>query len=414
MASQGFPARDSLLSIRAGDIAVVVYLLSTIVATDGSLLAQSSRILLVFIAGLEFIVRPRVPFQLVIWQFAFVGYVVASVFWAFSEEHAATMAQTVAVNGLCVVALASLLFRDPARLRLAVVCIMFAPTLLMLRVAIADGLSIFFTVRGTDVANANFVGQSAAYAFGLAYLCWSQWTLVPRSLAALLLISNVSVVLLSGSRKALLMVVLVILLFTVLHNAKTGMPRSMRIGGLGLVCFAAYLALINIPMLYSFVGQRLETMVNGVLGRSGEVDASTETRVGLIERGLDWFQAAPWFGHGGENFRALMEAYFPTQTAYHAHNNFIEVLVSYGIGGFILFYWIYVAIVVSGLKHINSLQPLQVMLLSLVLTQLVIEYGQTTYYSRFYVAFIAVSWVALCSWTLQDEDALTEARRVRR
>jgi putative inorganic carbon (hco3(-)) transporter len=63
-------------------------------------------------------------------------------------------------------------------------------------------------------------------------------------------------------------------------------------------------------------------------------------RPGLARAGLRLFQRAPWFGHGAGSFRAL----FPSVRSLdisskfydHAHNDFVQLLVEYGIVGALL------------------------------------------------------------------------------
>lgn len=99
-----------------------------------------------------------------------------------------------------------------------------------------------------------------------------------------------------------------------------------------------------------------------------------------------------------------MEAYYPGQTAFYAHNNFVEILVNFGIVGFLLFYWLYAVIILVGLRKMSSMVPTQAMLLALLVTLLLMEYGQVDYYNRFFMAFVAIAWVAVCTRTLDAEN----------
>ena len=394
-------ARNGFLAIKSGDIAVAVYVLGAVAFSDGSLLAQASRVVLVALAAIELSVKPFRISLVLLWQALFVCYVMWSASWAFSVERAESQGVTVLVNGVCVALLAYLLIGEPARLRLVIVCMTVAPVILLLRVGVAEGLFVFLETRTTEDAQANFVGMAAAVGFGLGYVCASQRIIMSRWVALLFLSCDLLAVLLSASRKAVLMVALIVLLFTILDQRARGASRWVRVGGAGLVTLAGYWLIMNVQALYLLVGYRIEGLVEGLFGNSAEADASTRTRLTLINDGMSWFQDSPWFGHGADNFRALMATYHPDWMAYYAHNNFVEILVNLGLVGLVLFYWLYVVVIFTGLKRRSSGHPVQAIFLSIIIGLLLTEYGHVDYYSRFFMALVGVCWVAVCTSTVQ-------------
>lgn len=155
-----------------------------------------------------------------------------------------------------------------------------------------------------------------------------------------------------------------------------------------------YFAVMNIPFLYDMVGYRLELMISGLLG-GGAVDASTSTRMGLVEHGINFFLSSPWIGHGGANFAALNAFYYRANAGCYAHNNFIEILADYGVIGFILYYWIYIFMIAKTIKRLKTTSNLQLMVFSLLVTLLIMEYGFVSYYDRFFQAFLAFAFCVL-------------------
>lgn len=162
-----------------------------------------------------------------------------------------------------------------------------------------------------------------------------------------------------------------------------------------LVVLAGYFLIVSVPFLYNMVGYRMESMIAGFLGGEGS-DASTSTRMRLVEHGVAFFQMSPVIGHGGANFSALDAAYYNAGSGYYAHNNFIEILTDYGVVGFCLYYWMYVLLIVFTVTRIRKASSFQLMVLALLITLLVMEYGFVSYYDRFFQAFIAFAFCVLC------------------
>lgn len=394
-----------ILSVRVADIAIIVFLISSITFDDGSIPVQIARAILVFIAALEAISKRPSGGVIIIWQLLFVTYVGLSVGWAVSESSARAMAVTVLINGICVAAVAFLLHGDAARTRLSLLCFMIAPAFLMTRVSAEHGILVFFDTRSTDTTSANIVGMAAAFGFCLAFVGLTQRIITKRWIALTFLGVNLAVTLLSASRKAILVVGIVLVIYSFIKVRKQSGKGLISVFLTAGLTYAGYWLIMNVSSLYNLVGNRIETMLNGISG-DGEVDDSTATRLNLVEYGLEWFRDQPWLGYGGDNFRTMMAIDHPREAAYYAHNNFIEVIVNYGIFGIVLFYWVYVLIIVTGLRKLSKLLPIQAIVLSMMVGLLISEYGFVDYFSRIFMSFVAVAWVVVCTDTVKNERML--------
>ena len=95
--------------------------------------------------------------------------------------------------------------------------------------------------------------------------------------------------------------------------------------------------LLNVPLLYDIIGERIETMVTA-LGSSNnlERDSSIEHRTAMKEQAIILWKSAPIFGHGVNSFWFLSPITAGRATS---HCGFTEILCSFGLIGFILFYW---------------------------------------------------------------------------
>ena len=133
---------------------------------------------------------------------------------------------------------------------------------------------------------------------------------------------------------------------------------------------------MNVPWLYTIAGSRFETMLNAVLGKTVE-EGSLMSRLHYIHLGWEYFLQRPWTGYGLDCFRYLRYAY---ET--YSHNNYIELLFSGGIIGFVLYYMpnliMYKGIISLSRKAINVFKVGFV----IFLVQQATEYASVTYFER--------------------------------
>ena len=397
--------RDSLSVSRAGehpflgdmriaDLSLVVYMVCVTAFSSGSLPVQAARVFLVCGAFTELKREKYIPTKFELWQLLFVAFVAASSLWAFDEGSAKEIASTVLINAICMICLVYILRCDFRRIPLLLVCMAVAPILLMFNVALADGLMAFSVSRSTENFSANTVGMTAAFGVCLAGFCLFERKILSRSVSFSIMAIDLAIVVLSASRKAILMVLLAVSVYIILKSRGNGMKVLARLMIAVLIVLVGYFLVMNVPFLYNMVGYRIESMIVGFLGGEGS-DASTSTRMGLIEHGMEFFQMSPIIGHGGANFSALDAAYFHANAGYYAHNNFVEMLTDYGVVGFCLYYWMYAMLIVATVRRIKKASSLQITVLALLIVLLVMEYGFVSYYDRFFQVFIAFAFCVL-------------------
>lgn len=391
-------------NMRIADLTLVVYMVCVTAFSSGSLPVQAARVFLVCGAITELKREKYIPTKFELWQLLFVAFVAASSLWAFDEGNAKGIASTVLINAACMICLVYILRCNPRRIPLLLVCMAVAPIFLMFNVISTDGLMAFSESRGTENFSANTVGMTAAFGVCLAGFCYFEKEVLPRSISFCIAAIDLAIVVLSASRKAILMVILAVSVYILLKSRGNGMKALARLMIALLLVLAGYYLIMNVPFLYDMVGYRIESMIVGFLGGEGS-DASTSTRMGLIEHGMEFFQMSPIIGHGGANFSALDAVYFRANAGYYAHNNFVEILTDYGAVGFILYYWMYVLLISTSLRRIRRASSLQIMVLALLVTLLVMEYGFVSYYDRFFQVFIAFAFCVLiaCPISLAKE-----------
>jgi len=94
----------------------------------------------------------------------------------------------------------------------------------------------------------------------------------------------------------------------------------------------SYLVIMKIDFFYNIIGSRIENLY--ILMEKGNVkDGSMDAREQMKEIGLYYFKKKPLTGYGLDSYR-----YLPKTWETYSHNNNVELLVSGGIYGLIIYY----------------------------------------------------------------------------
>lgn len=188
---------------------------------------------------------------------------------------------------------------------------------------------------------------------------------------------------LMGTKKGIIIFLFGVSLILILStkNLKVIVFRLLTIG---LIILMVYYAIINIPLLYSSIGYRVEAMLGFLQGESG--DASTRARFAFIQNAWDVFLEHPVLGVGQDGFRYI-NAFQHT----YSHNNYLELLSNLGLIGALVYY----AMPLSILKNALNSARKNVLPIVLCATVLVSDFGLVSYSSESVYLFIALSYSIL-------------------
>jgi O-antigen ligase len=140
------------------------------------------------------------------------------------------------------------------------------------------------------------------------------------------------------------------------------------------------------------VFDRFLGMYDTLSDNSASEDASTSQRSDLITEGIRLWSERPLVGRGPGQYAWVNKVEYGV----YSHNNFIEILVNFGLLGFLIFYSVHIYLLrkLFKLKKMkqrnNEVNWLLVMLFSL----LIIDCTFVTYYNKIYfinLAFILVN-----------------------
>ena len=244
--------------------------------------------------------------------------------------------------------------------------------------------------------NSNTVGIRCAVSFILSvYFSSEKGTQKIMYLAIALLSAYIS--LFSGSRKAFLILVIGFIVYWC--GKVSGIKRLVRVL-LAIIAVAILLHLVMTnDMLYQVLGRRLERGFNSFLGDTGRiVDSSSVERKFYRKYAISMFYDHPIIGYGGNGFVGEMQRINYHHIAY-SHCNYVELLSTLGIIGFVLYYRIQIGMLVNSLKQylkgVAKEKETICVALAIILTNLFAEYFIVSYYSTSMQTLLVIIFVTL-------------------
>lgn len=227
---------------------------------------------------------------------------------------------------------------------------------------------------GGLLGNANSIGLSLANGILCCLFFLTKKTSAFRkSVNVIILIALATMLLLTGSRKATLFVLFGFVLFFVLYNRKENIGKKLMMYiAIIAVLVVAFNIVRSLPM-FSTIIERFELLFEGFFSENPSYQTD-ETRKEMISTGFSAFTDKPIFGNGTGHSYKLFQTY--------SHNNFIELLMNYGMVGFALYYTIYAVIIVKLFKRARVKDPLAIYFLVYICVQVLLGVGAVSYYGR--------------------------------
>lgn len=182
-----------------------------------------------------------------------------------------------------------------------------------------------------------------------------------------------TMLLFTGSRKSLVFALSGVLFIVYLNYRKSKVGKKIFVFILMvLIVFMLYNAISTLPM-FSTINQRFELLFEGIAGEDNSYETDRVRKM-MITEGLNAFYQKPLFGHGTGYSYKLFRTY--------SHNNFVELLMNYGIVGFVLYYSIYICLAVKLVSHLKTNDIIVVYFLVYICVQVFLGVGWVNYYER--------------------------------
>jgi len=164
----------------------------------------------------------------------------------------------------------------------------------------------------------------------------------------------------------------------------------------------AFGATMVVPQLYRLIGYRIVELFTGIGATEFDLHTSTGQRMAQIAAFKEHFWETPIFGHGFYAFKempysCIEEVRIVEEISYQhvqLHMNFLEILFSYGIFGFVAYYWFPIYVIVRAFK---SNKKAIIIVLSIMISVFFMDLGLDMYYrylTPYYSYFLAYFMVA--------------------
>ncbi|EOU1884069.1 MAG: O-antigen ligase family protein [Clostridium perfringens] len=241
-------------------------------------------------------------------------------------------------------------------------------------------------------ANINVVGMSCTLSIIIAIFYAINDKVGPY---LLLIIPEIIVVAASGSRKALIMLVLGILLVIVTRVTTKNIFKTVI--KTIIICVCIYYIAPYFLSLFSGINERMQGIFALITGQ-GRIDHSTIVRQEMIHTGIEQFKKTPILGIGIGNARFLNIGGY-----YYLHNNYVELLTCGGILGFILYYSIYLVVIINLIKYKLFSNKISIIVFIMIINFLVMDYGAVSYYSKTTYFYLMIFYLHISNIKKQDK-----------
>ena len=313
---------------------------------------------------------------IVLWATAFYGYCLISILWTIAPS----TYFTALIKMLLMFITTSLYMTSMREVDVILKGFIVGGIILSLRLLIETPYEQLITHRlGSSIGiNENIVGLLFSYASSIClyYIKKTKAYLVLYLLFTLM-------ALLSGSRKAFALILIVVFCYYI--NSIKKISNVLYIIPFGILFFLVIELTMNNPILYNIIGRRVMGLLNMFTGE-GKVDTSTLARMDLIQIGIELFKEKMWVGYGFNSFIHL------NKYKLIAHNNYIELLVCHGIIGTVLYYLMPISILIQ-LIRIWLAKTREVVIAILFIDMILVgDYGTVSYHVSTSLVLMCVSY----------------------
>lgn len=380
--------------IKLPQCCLIIFLLCMIGFVNGTNISKALKVLFVFLSGLAFFFNgvPKTKFYHIRWMIAVLFLDCISYSWAYSKETAISGIKTVGLNTICVFLVVLILSAEKKLLKDVFIGISILPIFRFILVFGSYGFEIFHGLRNINgYRDYNTMGMFAAFGAVFSY-SYYKYILKNKSLLIVMVI-NILIILLSLSRKGILYFIIPVLIVSLIEKNSLS-KRMQKLIWIVLFSIIVYELIMNIPILYNFVGNGLENIINYFV--TGKGDSSAAARNDRIEYGLKMYSEKPWFGYGIQNYNYFFErSGHISENMTVADNNYIDVLFNTGFVGLVLYYSTFV---VASIKYIKNKRKslLNKLGFSILLTLAVCDYGVSAYLYLHSQFFLALAVMLIC------------------
>ncbi len=238
---------------------------------------------------------------------------------------------------------------------------------------------------GVEIINANLLGlyMSNAVLCALTLMLSVKNKKVPLRLCLVFLVIIFSAMaLLAGSKKATAFVLLGVIAMTFFVSRGQSSGKKLGTILIGLIVFVLIIWAIMSFDFFATLRLRIEALFTTASGE--RISQTDQTRAQYISDGLEAFWKSPVFGNGTGYSYKLFGTY--------SHNNFVELLMNYGIIGLLLHYVPFVVLIFKMYKKAKTKDVYSIYLLVYAIILVFMGFALVSYYERVMQLIVAAAW----------------------
>lgn len=313
----------------------------------------------------------------------FAGFSLISAIWATNRSDSVTTGITIIEIFICI-SIVYLCYQDCTTIEPLLSAVMWGGFVIAIYFFFSyGGLNVALTSAASGTRNIVGFANINAIARIMALTVIIDIFFVKKNgfrIQSLLGILPVLVIVVCESRTALIELIVGIVVFIIFNQIGSGntLGRVFKMLLILIVLFIGLSYLVRLSVFNGIFG-RMEGAIALFTG-NGAVDHSSLLRQEMIELGLNIFKQHPIGGVGIGNAHIYNRAVLGHDS--YLHNNYVEMLASGGIIGFILWYSVYVFFS-RRLWKLRHLEPkLTSICITIVLMYLVSDYAAVSYYYK--------------------------------
>lgn len=382
------------------------YLILSLCFAGNMVFRLASVAVLALMAGiytLQLISKPKFSFASVSGIYLlFVCFAMASCIWCVSLERSKAVMYEL-LTGCVFITVTAWCIRSRESLNKHINGLLVANFLMCVMLVVGCGFDITkLRYSGIEIIglDKNYYSQICAFCCVISY---AFFVMTRRRRYLISILPSILVILGSGSRKAVLAVVLgIMLLYAFLYR------KNIRKFGQYIITCAIVL-LVAIVYLGRTNPEFLQRIVDGIATFLGDEAANADTsaliRTALIDRAVELFAENPVLGIGMNNFSYFSGDINIYGGYMYAHNNYVELLADFGVVGFVLYYFMYILCIIgiSRSKRYSGRAILSALSFALVTMLLVNDIASVSYYLKMYPLTLLLAYKMVTVGAIKNE-----------
>ena len=370
------------------DIFLFVFISTKTGVIKSSIVSAISLLLFIILIAYKIIQTKKIILTKQIIGYSIFGvFACASYFWALNKQFSMETIPNVVGLALFLVCLTNYInSRDKLMktIKLTVVSNTIAAIKIIALYALYDGTAADRIIKITGIYF-NTVGQVLGFSIIFTIYLYKNYS---NKRYLLMVIPQFLAILMTESRKALLIPVLGIIIILLLTKTSRKKIIWCTLLAFSLILGIVLINIIDIPIIQN-LNKEFSELIKYASGQKTN-DWSINLRQFFIDTGIVIFKQNCVKGIGVNNFAYYVKNYTTYGHDRYSHNNYIELLSCLGIIGFILYYWVYIYIIIRLLKSLKKDRDNFLLIIStaVMFVLMIMEYGIVSYTGCLYHTYI--------------------------